>query len=604
MSLLNSEVAKRPSRYLLRAGLALAFSSFIVSLSNPAWIGQCIRTALLLSRLHTVASVQDRATIDLNFSFPVMRSPNGILLLSKKVRQDSFELIVSSIDGRQTLAQVAVPGNPLELEWNPTADTIAFLADSHGNGRYNILLWSFSQHLLVEQRIDVRNASFPLRWSSDGRRLLFAEGASGNANLEVVDYDGSTLSKPSFVSHIAPQSDYAWSPKAAQIAFVRSDQSSEVVVRSFNNDLRDSTDFDLAGAEVRDLSWSDDGSSLLMRYRGPKDERFSLAMLPLESDQLMICPALEADVVQPRPFGLQVTAILRSRATDRIGRFSDCALQQDGSSFGTGTHLTKIGSDPNQYQVLMRTSDQPASLWTSKPGATLLTQVSSASVVGSPFSDSHVPPEEDVVSVDGRPVQIWLWRPARTTPAKGIVVWLHGGPHLYESPEWNPMYEEMLRRGFFVVVPNYSGSTTFGRSFENEGSLASRARQIVGIAHWAKTQWPGASTHLVLVGSSYGARIVSSVLEIEPKICQRVLYASAIPPLIPNAFDGEIDIFHGTGDSLSPWKTMLWSFADRLQHRPLLDRKVRLFLLPGEGHGITRLRSELALADAATEQEL
>jgi pimeloyl-ACP methyl ester carboxylesterase len=603
MSLRNSEAATRPSRYLLRAGLALAFSSFIVSLSNPAWVGQCIRTPLLLCRLHTAASVQDRATIDLNFSFPVMRSPNGILLLSKKVKQDSFELIVSSIDGKQTIAQVAVPGNPLELEWNPTADTIAFLADSHGNGGYNILLWSFSQHLLVEQRIDVRNASFPLRWSSDGRRLLFTEGASGNANLEVVDYDGSTLSKPSFVSHIAPQSDYAWSPKSAQIAYVRSDQNSKVVVRSFNNGSRDSTGFDLAGAEVRDLSWTDDGSSLLMSYRGPKDERFSLAMLPLETGNLMICPVFEADVVQPQSFGPQVTAILRSRSTDRIENFSHCALQQDSSSFGTGTHLTKIGSDANQYQVMMRTSHQPVSLWASKPGAALLSQVSSAAVVASPFSDLHVPPEDDVVSVDGRSVQVWLWQPAGTTPVKGIIVWLHGGPHLYESAEWNPMYEEMQRRGFLVVVPNYSGSTTFGRRFENEGSLASRAREIIGVVRWAKTQWPDASSHLVLVGSSYGARIVSNVLQIEPKICERVLYASAIPPLIPNAFDGEIDIFHGMGDSLSPWKTMLWSFADMLQHRPLLDRKIRLFLLPGDGHGMTRLRSQLALADAATEQE-
>jgi dipeptidyl aminopeptidase/acylaminoacyl peptidase len=60
-------------------------------------------------------------------------------------------------------------------------------------------------------------------------------------------------------------------------------------------------------------------------------------------------------------------------------------------------------------------------------------------------------------------VQGWLYRPEGE--ARGVVVWVHGGPNLHSGDELDTLVQCMVAGGFAVLAPNYRGSTHFGVPF-------------------------------------------------------------------------------------------------------------------------------------------
>jgi dipeptidyl aminopeptidase/acylaminoacyl peptidase len=66
-------------------------------------------------------------------------------------------------------------------------------------------------------------------------------------------------------------------------------------------------------------------------------------------------------------------------------------------------------------------------------------------------------------SVDGTPIQGWLYRP-QGTPV-GTIVYVHGGPTGHSEDAINAQIQLYAHDGFAVLDPNYRGSTGFGMVF-------------------------------------------------------------------------------------------------------------------------------------------
>lgn len=68
-------------------------------------------------------------------------------------------------------------------------------------------------------------------------------------------------------------------------------------------------------------------------------------------------------------------------------------------------------------------------------------------------------------SVDGLPIQGWLYQPAR--PARGTIVYVHGGPTYHSEDRVNNQIQFFVKQGFNVLDPNYRGSTGFSQSYRD-----------------------------------------------------------------------------------------------------------------------------------------
>src|SRR5256885_4642153 len=60
-------------------------------------------------------------------------------------------------------------------------------------------------------------------------------------------------------------------------------------------------------------------------------------------------------------------------------------------------------------------------------------------------------------------IQGWLYRPSG--PAKGTIVFIHGGPTAHSTDRLNNQIQFFVNRGFNVLDPNYRGSTGFSLGF-------------------------------------------------------------------------------------------------------------------------------------------
>ena len=66
---------------------------------------------------------------------------------------------------------------------------------------------------------------------------------------------------------------------------------------------------------------------------------------------------------------------------------------------------------------------------------------------------------------DGRSIQGWWY--AAPAPARGTIVYVHGGPTSHSSDALNTQIQYLVRQGFNVLDPNYRGSTGFSVEFRD-----------------------------------------------------------------------------------------------------------------------------------------
>jgi len=72
-------------------------------------------------------------------------------------------------------------------------------------------------------------------------------------------------------------------------------------------------------------------------------------------------------------------------------------------------------------------------------------------------------------SVDSRPIQAWLAKPADFDASKKypLILEIHGGPHAAYGPAYSSEIQLMASKGYMVVWVNPRGSTSYGQDFAN-----------------------------------------------------------------------------------------------------------------------------------------
>src|SRR5438445_2683221 len=79
------------------------------------------------------------------------------------------------------------------------------------------------------------------------------------------------------------------------------------------------------------------------------------------------------------------------------------------------------------------------------------------------------PEEISYKSFDGKPIQAWVQKPPDFNAAKKypLILNIHGGPHAAYGYIFEHEFQWMAAKGYVVMFPNPSGSTTYGQDFGN-----------------------------------------------------------------------------------------------------------------------------------------
>lgn len=97
-----------------------------------------------------------------------------------------------------------------------------------------------------------------------------------------------------------------------------------------------------------------------------------------------------------------------------------------------------------------------------------LKQITFSMIGGIPKNDFTVPQELKYKSFDGLEIFAYLYIPkgAKKDGTNPAVLWPHGGPEWQEKNLFNKYFQILANRGYVVIVPNFRGSTGYGKTFQ------------------------------------------------------------------------------------------------------------------------------------------
>jgi len=170
-------------------------------------------------------------------------------------------------------AQLTLPQPENELfyqnvEWSPDGWWIAFSEYAGGEFSPEKRSVFISRRDGSQRRLLTPNAIW-VTWSPDGKRLAFQSSRTGNAEIFVVDTDGSNVIQ--LTDHPARESAPAWSPAGDRIAFTsnRGDNVDVYVMNTNGDTVRRLTED--PGSDYNP-AWSPDGEHIVF-YRSHNDGR-------------------------------------------------------------------------------------------------------------------------------------------------------------------------------------------------------------------------------------------------------------------------------------------------------------------------------------------
>ena len=177
-------------------------------------------------------------------------------------------------------------------------------------------------------------------------------------------------------------------------------------------------------------------------------------------------------------------------------------------------------------------------------------------------------PGDDGVDIPGR-----LYRPpdAMLGEPPPLIVWPHGGPTAQMEVVFSPRIAYWVDRGWAVLVPDYRGSSGWGRAFTQ--ALAGRWGELdvadvaAGLRAAVSAGW-GDPRRLVAMGGSAGGFTVLNLLATHPQLCAAGVDLYGVTDLLE--LDETTHRFeaHYLSSLIGP----LPRFADRYRERSVLDR--------------------------------
>lgn len=124
------------------------------------------------------------------------------------------------------------------------------------------------------------------------------------------------------------------------------------------------------------------------------------------------------------------------------------------------------------------------------------------------------------LSSDGTEIQAWLLVPLQPGPHPTVVN-THGGPHVVNGDDYNPIAQSWVDHGFAYLDINYRGSIGRGRGFAEKvwGDVGHWELEDLAAAHrWLVEHNIAHPQQMVITGDSYGGYLTLYCLSRQPQL--------------------------------------------------------------------------------------
>jgi dipeptidyl aminopeptidase/acylaminoacyl peptidase len=525
---------------------------------------------------------------------PVNLSQSGTFVLLKSMHATDFELEVRRRRDDVIVARDRAGDTQLAPTWRFDDGALAFLSDHDGDQRYRPFVLDIASGKRRAIEPSPSTEATALRWEPRGTRLayLVAERGTRERMVAVVGTAAAAPAPMIALDGLFEHAGFVWSPDGGFIAGVSRASPSTVVIGNSRAAATRSVRVAQDG-EIRSLAWSEDGARLLLTLRRNSDEYFGLAEVSAETGDVLREVHASGDITGPlylpgdglafhvNDDGEVGVYICRARCDER---------RRIGPGDGTSS-ITGFSPDGATAWVLHTGRVSPPALFGVELDSGAMMALHSAR---SEAADGAIAGERiDVESLDRRRVPAYLWR-ARNLDgrAPAALIRVHGGPDGQSMRIWDPAIQLLAQHGVHVISVNYRGSSGYGARFEHATvhGDTERAFDVIAVRNFAERQLGVPPERIVLLGHSYGARLVAEAVRRDSRPVGTVVllsYVQAAAAPHDQARRPRVVAYHGENDiALAPAEArrlLVDRFGD--------DALERFVELPREGHTFRRVES-------------
>jgi dipeptidyl aminopeptidase/acylaminoacyl peptidase len=472
------------------------------------------------------------------------------------------------------------PGGKFSPRYSPDGTRLGFVVDFDGGENYHLFLHDFHSHRQKDLTPRVKSAlqSF-FAWSPDGTRIAYISDASGQFNTYVMQLSDGI--RPDGHDRLVldaghPAWKVRWSPDGAWLAVTAEASGVDFgtyLVPSGGGEPRRLSDRN-GPLNAKDACWSPDSRTLA--FCSDVSGNYQIGIYELRSGGITWVTQGDGQNESPAwsPDGRRLAYV------HHRGAVSWVAVQTPGGPALTyqvedGVHyLPRFTVDGKMLLLGFDNPRHPTDLWLvgGDGQKTQVTHSMPSELAQGPFL---MPQEIVYPGLDGTPVPALLFQPQVEEPGPAVLL-IHGGPDWLFQMTWYPLMTYMASRGWVVLVPNYRGSTGYGRAWQ----LASRfdfggvdRDDVTAGAHYLAREKLADPGRIAITGRSHGGYLTACCMTGYPELWAA---GSAVVPFLnwftnhdeirPDLKHWDVENFGDPVENYDRWRERSPSFfLDRIQ---------------------------------------
>jgi len=440
---------------------------------------------------------------------------------------------ISNMSGRNNVWLVPADGGwPTQLTvsdqrqsspaWSPDGKWIAYQSDYDGDEQWDIFLVSPKTGQVVNLTNTREIAEQSPVWSPDGRYLAYLVKPKTSSTHEIDVYD--TLMRE--VKHVTTgtpkdRGNYGqvWSKDGKWIAY-RQTQAKGTDSNIFVAEVGTGKTTLLTEHRGENLytvnDFSPDGTHLLITSNaGNGYENVGLLDIASRKVEWLTRDKWEISGGNFSPDGKTVTW------TANVDGNTDIFLHQRATGKTTSLSLPKgvnylggsqsaFSRDGTKLLYYHNGPSAPSDVWVYSTTTGKSQQVTHSLMAGVRSEDMVEPYLVHYPSRDGKwTISAFVYVPYNA-PRNGqhaAIVYVHGGPTSQTHNSFNRFIQYVVNKGYFVIAPNYRGSTGYGKEFQNANLFdmgGGDLQDVLAAADWMKQTGYPDPKKLILMGGSYG----------------------------------------------------------------------------------------------------
>jgi dipeptidyl aminopeptidase/acylaminoacyl peptidase len=406
--------------------------------------------------------------------------------------------------------------------WSPDGKWIAYESDYDGDEQWDIFLVSPKTGQIVNLTNTREIAEQSPVWSPDGRYLAYLVKPKTSSTHEIDVYD--TLMRE--VKHLTTgtpkdRGNYGqvWSKDGKWIAYTQT-QAKGTDSNIFVADVGTGKTTLLTEHRGENLytvnDFSPDGTHLLITSNaGNGYENVGLLDIASRKVEWLTRDKWEISGGNFSPDGKTVTW------TANVDGNTDIFLHQRATGKTTSLSLPKgvnylggsqsaFSRDGTKLLYYHNGPSAPSDVWVYSMATGKSQQVTHSLMAGVRSEDMVEPYLVHYPSRDGKwTISAFVYVPYNA-PRNGqhaAIVYVHGGPTSQTHNSFNRFIQYVVNKGYFVIAPNYRGSTGYGKEFQNANLFdmgGGDLQDVLAAADWMKQTGYPDPKKLILMGGSYG----------------------------------------------------------------------------------------------------